>query len=121
MPLSRPIYRGTLAPLTKKGQDGGMITEHALLPVTPGREDEFERAFALAKGLIAAAPGFGGLTLSRGVENTSSYLLLVTWDSLEAHETGFRGSKAYAQWSALLHEFYEPEVQVDHYEQVASA
>ena len=37
-----------------------MILEHALLPVMPGRETEFERAFAEARTLIAAMPGFRG-------------------------------------------------------------
>jgi heme-degrading monooxygenase HmoA len=102
-------------------QDGGVITEHAELPVIPGREEEFERAFALAKGIIAASRGFIDLTLSRGIERPSSYLLLVHWESVEAHVQGFRGSPAYAQWTALLHEFYQPAPTVEHFAEVASA
>jgi heme-degrading monooxygenase HmoA len=98
-----------------------MITEHATLPVISGREQEFEEAFATAKHIIAASPGFGGLTLSRCIERPSAYLLLVEWESLEAHEVGFRGSPAYEEWRALLHHFYDPAATVEHYEQVASA
>lgn len=98
-----------------------MITEQAVLPVIPGREDEFERAFALAKGIIAASRGFSDLTLSRGIESPSTYLLLVHWESVEAHEEGFRGSKAYEQWTALLHEFYDPAPTVEHFAEVATA
>lgn len=95
-----------------------MITEHALLPVVPGREAEFEAAFVLARPLIAASPGFGSLSLSRCVEEPSAYLLLVTWESVEAHEVGFRGSPAYAEWKRLLHGFYDPFPQVRHFTEV---
>ena len=98
-----------------------MITEHAELPVIAGREREFEAAFATAKSLIAASPGFEGLTLSRGVERPNVYLLLVRWDSVEAHEVGFRGSPAYQEWRAVLHHFYEPLPVVEHYAEVAAA
>jgi heme-degrading monooxygenase HmoA len=103
------------------GQDEGMITEHAALPVIPGREEEFEAAFASAKRLIAASPGFRGLTLSRGVERPSAYLLLVEWETVEDHEVGFRGSPAYDEWRAALHHFYDPPATVEHYEVVATA
>jgi heme-degrading monooxygenase HmoA len=83
----------------------GVIIEHALLPVTPGREAAFERAFAEAQQIIAGMPGFRRLTLSRGVERPTTYLLLVEWDRLEDHTEGFRGSPAYQDWRALLHHF----------------
>ena len=98
-----------------------MITEHALLPVKPGLETEFEEAFASARRIIAAAPGFRDLTLSRGIENPSSYLLLVAWDSVDAHEVGFRGSPDYQEWKRMLHHFYDPFPVVEHYRRVTSA
>jgi heme-degrading monooxygenase HmoA len=98
-----------------------MITEHALLPVKPGLEAEFEEAFASARAIIAASPGFRGLTLSRGIETPSSYLLLVSWDSVEAHEEGFRGSPGYQEWKRMLHHFYDPFPVVEHYSPVTSA
>jgi len=98
-----------------------MIHEHALLPVRPGQEAAFEAAFAEAKAIIAASPGFLRLTLSRGVERPSSYLLLVEWESVEAHEVGFRQSPAYANWRARLHHFYDPFPVVEHYAPVADA
>ena len=102
-------------------QDDGMITEHATLPVIPGREEEFEAAFASAKRLISASPGFGGLTLSRCIERPSAYLLLVEWETIDDHEVGFRGSPAYDVWRAELHHFYSPPATVEHYEVVATA
>ncbi len=98
-----------------------MVTEHALLPVVAGREEAFEAAFAEAKTLITASPGFVDLSLSRGVETPGAYLLLVRWRSVADHEEGFRGSAAYERWREMLHGFYEPFPVVEHFETVASA
>ncbi|MBO3095401.1 antibiotic biosynthesis monooxygenase family protein [Cellulomonas dongxiuzhuiae] len=98
-----------------------MVLEHALLSVVPGREAEFEDAFARARAVIASMPGFEGLTLSRCLERPGTYLLLVTWRSLEDHTVGFRGSDGYQEWRRLLHHFYEPFPVVEHYEQVLTA
>lgn len=92
-----------------------MILEHAILPVTPGREEDFQRAFAVARPLLEATPGFLGLTLSRGIEFASTYLLLVEWESIEAHQVAFRGSDRYPRWRELLHHFYEPFPTVEHF------
>ena len=69
-----------------------MVLEHAVLQVIPGREDDFERAFSKAKAIIARAEGFRSLRLGRCVEDTSRYVLLVEWNTLEDHTEGFRGS-----------------------------
>jgi heme-degrading monooxygenase HmoA len=95
-----------------------MILEHAVLPVRPGQEEEFERAFARAKEIIARMPGFGGLTLSRCLERPDTYLLLVQWARVEDHTEGFRGSADYQQWRRLLHGFYEPFPVVEHFSPV---
>lgn len=98
-----------------------MILEHALLPVRPGQEDDFDAAFAQARTIIASMPGFRSLTLSRCLEHPSTYLLLVAWDTLEDHTEGFRGSPEYQQWRQLLHHFYDPVPTVTHFEQVLTA
>lgn len=92
-----------------------MILEHAVLPVIPGREDDFEAAFAEAAPIIAVSPGFRSLRLSRGLEDPSSYLLLVEWETLRDHVEGFRGSPAYQEWRRLLHHLYDPFPEVVHY------
>ena len=98
-----------------------MILEHALLPVKPGQEADFERAFATATDIISAVLGFRNLTLSRCLERPGGYLLLVEWDRLEDHTEGFRGSPAYEDWRALLHSFYDPFPVVEHYVTVLTA
>src|SRR5919199_4600250 len=98
-----------------------MVLEHALLPVSPDRRADFEAAFARAVPLISATPGFRRLELSHSVERPGSYLLLVEWDRLEDHTQGLRGSPRYAEWSRLLHPFYDPFPEVGHVTPVLTA
>lgn len=97
------------------------ILEHAVLPVKPGCEAEFEVAFREAKPLIAGRPGFRHLTLSRSVETPNTYLLLVWWDTVEDHTEGFRQSPEYQRWRALLHHFYDPYPDVEHFATITLA
>jgi heme-degrading monooxygenase HmoA len=98
-----------------------VITEHALLDVIPGREDEFIEAMERAQSIIAASPGFVSLRVERGIERPSCFLLLVEWERLEDHTEGFRGSAAYQDWRAALHHFYDPFPLVEHYGAVVTA
>ncbi len=96
-----------------------MITELAILDVKPGQEAGFEAAFGQAKAIIASMKGFEELDLERCLERPSRYMLRVRWQTLEDHTEGFRGSEEYAKWRALLHHFYDPFPNVEHYSQVA--
>ena len=97
---------------------GPVILEHAILPVTPGREADFEAALAEATPIIAGMPGFVDLQVSRSIETPNEYLLLVHWESVEAHAVGFRGSSEYGRWRELLHGFYDPFPVVEHFAEV---
>lgn len=94
------------------------ILEAAPLQVRPGQEDAFEAAFREAQAIIASMPGYQSHELQRCIERAGHYLLLVRWDSLEAHEVGFRKSPRYQDWKRLLHHFYDPFPTVLHYEPV---
>jgi heme-degrading monooxygenase HmoA len=89
-----------------------------MLNVVPGRESEFEAAFSEARQLISAMPGFLSLELSRNTHVANRYVLLVRWRSVEDHSDGFRRSHEYAEWSRLLHHFYEPFPTVEYYRDV---
>lgn len=92
-----------------------MVLEVAILSVRPGRGPAFEDAFREARGLIAGMPGHERHELRRCLETPDRYLLLVWWDSLESHTEGFRKSPEYERWRALLHPFYDPFPEVEHY------
>ena len=100
-----------------------MILEVARLPVKTGEEAAFEAAFAEAAKIISAQPGYLSHELVRGADadNSSHYVLLVRWESVAAHQDGFRNSAAYQKWRELLHKFYEPGIAVAHFSTVAGA
>lgn len=92
-----------------------MILEVAILNVIPGQEAEFEAAFHKASKIIASMGGYISHQLHRCIENNSQYILLVNWQTLEAHTQGFRGAPEYQEWRKLLHHFYDPFPTVEHY------
>ena len=98
-----------------------MILEVAPLQIRPGMSAEFEAAFRTAQPIIASMPGYISHELRRCLERRDEYLLLVKWQTLEAHEVGFRQSAQYQTWKRLLHQFYDPFPTVSHYEAVTGA
>ncbi len=92
-----------------------MILESAILDVIPGDAAAFEAAIKAARPLIAATPGFISIAVRRCIETPNRYLLLVEWETLEAHTIGFRQSPRYTEWRALLHHFYAPFPVVEHF------
>lgn len=95
-----------------------MILEAAFLQVRPDKSRAFEAAFREAQLIISSMPGYRSHELQRCLEREGQYLLLVRWDSVAAHEEGFRKSAQYEKWRQLLHHFYDPFPTVLHYEQV---
>lgn len=92
-----------------------MILEHALLPVQPGREAEFEAAMSEAVDVIRSHHACHGVEVRRQDENASTYLLLVWWDSVEAHVDDFRPSALYEEWRQRTHPFYIERPVVTHF------
>jgi heme-degrading monooxygenase HmoA len=92
-----------------------MILEVAILNVRPARCREFEDSFAGAQAILAASPGYRAHEIRRCVETPARYLLLVWWEDLESHTVGFRQSPGYQRWKELLHPFYDPFPEVEHY------
>ena len=95
-----------------------MILEVAMLTVHAGLERAFEEAMAKAALVIASSRGYLGHELRRCLETPGRYLLLVQWETLEAHTVGFRQSPAFAQWRAIIGGFFAAAPLVEHYEGV---
>jgi heme-degrading monooxygenase HmoA len=97
-----------------------VILEVAVMDVRAGCEVAYEAAFQQASSIIASMPGYVSHQLQRCIEVPNRYLLLVNWRSLDDHTIGFRGSREYQEWKRLLHHFYDPFPNVEHYESVSS-
>ncbi len=92
-----------------------MILEVAILNIKKGLSDEFEKSFEKAQLIISSMQGYISHELKKCVEEMDKYILLVKWETIEAHEIGFRKSKEYQEWKQLLHHFYDPFPIVEHY------
>jgi len=92
------------------------VVEHAELTIAPGRAAEFEQAFPRGEQALAKSPGYRWSRLIRQVEDPGSYLLLVGWESLEAHMVTFRGSELFQQWRGAVSEFFAAPPVVTHFD-----
>lgn len=96
-----------------------MILEVAILYIKPGQAKQFKRDFELAGKYISSIKGYLGHSLRKCIEQERKYILLVVdWESVEAHNIGFRQSREYKKWKQLLHKYYDPFPVVDHYETI---
>lgn len=95
-----------------------MITERVIITVKPGTEEQFEAVVREAQKIPAQVDGFISLELHRGIESPSTFLGLLKWESVEAHEEGFRASPLFAEWRALIGPFFAADPDMEHYAQV---
>lgn len=94
-----------------------MVLEVALIDVTPGSEQAFRDAYAEARATIAGAEGVGEIRMTQGIETPTRFVLLVGWDSVEAHDA-FRASPAFGEWRALIGPHFAGPPHVEHFADV---
>jgi heme-degrading monooxygenase HmoA len=92
-----------------------MVLEVALIDVFPGMEDAFAVSYRLGHPILAGTPGCRSVRMTRGVESPSRFVLLVEWDSVEAHSENFRGTERFAQWRALIGGYFAKPPVVEHF------
>lgn len=97
-----------------------MVVEHAGFTIAADRGEEFEEAFRKAREVLAEADGFRWAELLRCEERPGTYLLLVGWESVEAHTVGFRESERFARWRALVGPFFAAPPAVEHYHELGA-
>ena len=99
-----------------------MILEIADIRIKPGQQQAFDEA--IQRGLdtvLAAAEGFRGFKVNKGIESPERYVLMVFWETLEAHTVGFRESPRFAQWRAIVGPFFAGPPVVEHFELVVKS
>jgi heme-degrading monooxygenase HmoA len=96
-----------------------MVLEIADITVRPGTEDEFVGAVREGLKFVSDTPGFGGARLTRGIESPSRFVLLIEWDSLEAHTVGFRESENFGRWRGLVGPFFDGPPRVEHVDELS--
>ena len=91
-----------------------MVLEIADFTVKAGTEDAF--AAAVQEGLphVASTPGFLGARLTRSIESPSRFVLLIEWETIEAHTVTFRESERFPRWRALVGPYFDGDPYVEH-------
>jgi heme-degrading monooxygenase HmoA len=116
---ARPI-----APGQRVGASGKlprMVLEVATFDVTPGQEDEFTAAYQRVKHLLTSTAGCRSARMTRGIESPSQFILIVEWDTVEAHVQGFRGSDRFPSWRAAISPYFAGSPHAEHYADVQPA
>jgi heme-degrading monooxygenase HmoA len=96
----------------------GMVLEVGLIDVREGHEDQFAAAYAKAYPILAGTPGCRSVRMTRGVETSTRFVLLVEWDSVDAHLDNFRATDRFAQWRALIGPYFDGAPRVEHFTDV---
>ncbi len=95
-----------------------MVLEVALIDVRPGSEEAFEAAYRGVRDEVAGTEGCRSMRMTRGVETPSRFVLLVEWDSVEAHVENFRETERFPRWRAAIGPYFAAPPQVEHYSDV---
>ena len=95
-----------------------MVLEIALIDVFPGQEDAFAASYRLGHPILAGTPGCRSVRMTRGIESPSRFVLLVEWDTVEAHNENFRGTERFAQWRELIGGHFATPPRVEHFTDV---
>jgi heme-degrading monooxygenase HmoA len=90
-----------------------MVLEIATFDITPGAEDDFAAAATQGLPLVADTSGYHWARLTRSVETPTRFVLLVEWDSVEAHQA-FRDSDRFPRWRSLISPMFASPPQVEH-------
>lgn len=98
-----------------------MVLEVALIDVVPGQEGAFAAAYARGHRLVATTPGCRSVRMTRGVESPSRFLLLVEWDTVDAHLQHFRATERFTAWRALIGPYFAAAPRVEHFTDVPPA
>jgi heme-degrading monooxygenase HmoA len=95
-----------------------MVLEVAEIKVTPGQEEAFKEAYRTAREFVEVSPGLRSMRMTQGVETPTRFVLLIEWDSVEAHEQGFRETERFPKWREAIGPYFAQPPLVEHFEDV---
>ncbi len=96
-----------------------MFVEIALLKAKTGQADRLREGLRAARPVIASAAGYRGSVFYQGVEDPQAFILRVEWETLEAHNQGFREGPLFAAWRSHFQHLLEGPVAMTHYQPIA--
>jgi len=93
-----------------------MILEIANIEIEKGKNTAFEQQLEKAQHVISQAEGYLGHEFQQCLEHPEKYVLLIQWETLEAHTEGFRKSELFQEWRALIGDYFATTPHVEHYD-----
>ncbi len=93
-----------------------MIVEYTRYQVADDQRSALERAYERAQSVLITSSHCLSYELSRCVEDPSSYILRIEWDSAEGHLKGFRGSPEFQTFLEAVRPFFSAIQEMHHYE-----
>jgi heme-degrading monooxygenase HmoA len=91
-----------------------MVKEHVMITITPGQEESFEQKMEKGKALLLTAEGATEVTLLRGIEHTSTFVLMIDWDSVDYH-TAFTTTPEFKEFGALVGPLFASKPEMQHF------
>jgi heme-degrading monooxygenase HmoA len=95
-----------------------MVLEVALIDITPGQEQAFADAYAAARSVLADTPGLRSYRMTQGIETPSRFVLLVEWDTVEAHIENFRNTDRFTKWRTAIGPYFAEPPRVEHFNDI---
>jgi heme-degrading monooxygenase HmoA len=99
-------------------QAGAMVLEVADIDVTTGSEADFLAAYLGAREVLISTPGCRSVRMTQGIETPNRFVLLVEWESVQAHEENFRATERFAAWRGAIGPFFAHPPRVEHFADV---
>jgi heme-degrading monooxygenase HmoA len=97
-----------------------MVTEIADFTVLAASQEQFADAVREGLKFVAETPGFRNARLTRSIETPTRFVLMIEWDTVEAHTVGFRESENFRSWRALVGPHFDGAPTVEHFDDVVS-
>ena len=92
-----------------------MVLEVADIHLRPGCASDFTAAFNGVREVLDTTPGCRSVRMTAGVESPDRFVLLVEWDSVDAHEQNFRATERFATWRGALGPYFAAPPLVEHF------
>lgn len=92
-----------------------MVIEHAMLTIKEELIEEFIQTINEVFSILSSSKGYLSHKLLRNKEYPNHFILVVHWESLEVHLTGFVESAKFKKWDHMLRYFFDSYPKILHY------
>lgn len=92
-----------------------MVVEYIRYTIQEDQREAFVQGYEQARSSLDESANCQGYELSQCVEDQSSYILRIEWDSVEGHLQGFRRSPGFRSFFAAIQPFVNNITEMRHY------